>query len=231
MASLMENRRLKGRMGFGGIFCLFLLVFFFAGTVAAETGNPADPASPAGTAASSASETPGEPETLFGRLESVKAAIQRFIQTMEEIAADPDLDLNQKQARVMELARAYVYGPRNQDYIWLANTQGVLLVHEGMKNLEGSDVTGYRDYDGKLLFVEAIRIGLDRGSGVLTYRPIPSSDQQAFLDATFVRIFEPWGWIVGSAMPKETIEAEIAPPVNEPIPLPPINDQFEASQV
>ena len=95
------------------------------------------------------------------------------------------------------------------EYFWLHNLDLKMIMHPMKPELNGKDLSTIKDPQGKFLFVEMNKIITAFGSGYVDYlwprpgeeRPIPKS--------SFVSLFKPWGWILGSGVYVDNIQKEI----------------------
>ncbi|MCA1746955.1 MAG: cache domain-containing protein, partial [Bacteroidales bacterium] len=76
--------------------------------------------------------------------------------------------------------------------------------------LNGTDLSDYQDPDGKRLFVEAARVVAEQGEGYIDYMWQWKDDSTRIVPKlSYVKGFEPWGWIVGTGIYLEDVRAEI----------------------
>ncbi|MDX5372450.1 MAG: methyl-accepting chemotaxis protein [Pseudomonadaceae bacterium] len=110
----------------------------------------------------------------------------------------------QKQA--MELIRGLRYD--QDDYFWINDLGPVMVMHPTNPKLEGQDLSGNKDPDGKFLFNEMVAIAKQQGSGQVDYRwPKPGSDEPV-AKISYVELFQPWGWILGSGIYVDDVQSE-----------------------
>ena len=65
-------------------------------------------------------------------------------------------------------------------YLFLADMKGVALFNAGFPKLEGTDVSGLKDANGKLINVELMKIAQSKGAGWVDYMwPKPGQTQPA----------------------------------------------------
>jgi len=83
-------------------------------------------------------------------------------------------------------------------YFFVLNNQNIMIAHPIKPELNGTDQTDIKDTHGTYIFQEMIEIATTKGRGALTYyfdKPDGSGDDEKI---SFVREYEPWGWIVGT---------------------------------
>ncbi|PAU63103.1 chemotaxis protein [Pseudomonas indica] len=110
----------------------------------------------------------------------------------------------QKQA--MELIRGLRYD--KDDYFWINDLAPRMVMHPTNPKLEGQDLSGIKDPDGKALFNEMVRVAKSQGAGMVDYRwPKPGSSDPV-PKISYVELFQPWGWIIGSGVYVDDLQAE-----------------------
>ena len=102
------------------------------------------------------------------------------------------------------------YGEEYKDYFWIIDERPVMILHPYRPELNGTDLTDYRDPDGKRLFVEAVQTVADEGEGYIDYMWQWKDDSTRIVPKlSYVKGFAPWGWIVGTGIYLEDVRAEI----------------------
>ncbi len=112
------------------------------------------------------------------------------------------------------LARKHVgrmrYGSEGKDYFWINDLVPVMVIHPYRKDLDGQDLSGFEDPKGKKLFVEFVQVAEAKGEGYVSYMWQWKDDSENIVPKiSHVRLFEPWGWIVGTGVYVADVEKEI----------------------
>ncbi len=103
------------------------------------------------------------------------------------------------------------YGAGNKDYCWITDLQPRMIQHPYRPDLNGSDLSSFRDPQGKLLFVEMVRVVEKSGAGYIDYMWQWMDDPSRIVPKiSYVREFKPWGWIIGTGIYIEDVREEIA---------------------
>ncbi|MDR2297295.1 MAG: methyl-accepting chemotaxis protein [Comamonas sp.] len=111
------------------------------------------------------------------------------------------------QKRAMEAIKLLRYG--DNEYFWLNDMQPKMLMHPIKPDLDNKDLSSNQDPDGKFLFVEFVNTVKASGAGPVNYMwPKPGSDKPV-PKVSYVKGFEPWGWIVGSGVYVDTVDATV----------------------
>ncbi len=109
-------------------------------------------------------------------------------------------------ARALELVAKIRY--QGDNYFWINDLQPKMVMHPIRADLNGQDLTNYKDPTGKALFVEFVKTVKQSGSGVVDYMwPKPGFDQPV-AKSSYVALFEPWAWVVGTGVYNDDIAAE-----------------------
>lgn len=115
------------------------------------------------------------------------------------------------QSQALERIRRLRYGRDGKDYFWVTDLQPVMLMHPYRPELDGTDLTSFVDEKGKALFVESVHAVKDDGEGYVDYmwqyKDDPSRVEEKL---SHVRLFEPWGWVVGTGIYVEDVREETA---------------------
>ena len=110
----------------------------------------------------------------------------------------------QKQA--MEVIRGLRYD--QDDYFWINDMTPVMVMHPTNPKLEGQDLSTLKDPDGKFLFNDMVTLTRKQGSGQVDYRwPKPGAEEPV-PKISYVELFQPWGWILGSGIYVDDVQSE-----------------------
>ena len=95
------------------------------------------------------------------------------------------------------------------EYFWINDMQTKIIMHPIRADMVGKEQTDTKDPNGKRLFVEFVETVQAKGAGFVNYMwPKPgSTDPQP--KVSYVAGFAPWGWVVGSGVYVDTVQASI----------------------
>ncbi len=117
------------------------------------------------------------------------------------------LSRDEAQRRAKEDLEQLRYGGEGQDYFWISDLHPRLVMHPYSKELIGTDLTQFEDAGGKRLFMEIKEVLSGADSGFIDY--IWHRKYTEVLDVpklSYVRKFEPWGWVVGTGVFLDDVE-------------------------
>lgn len=102
------------------------------------------------------------------------------------------------------------YGDDLKDYFWITDMYPRMITHPYRPELNGKDLTGFRDSKGKAIFVEFVKAVTDDGDSYVEYMWQWNDDSTRVVPKlSYVRLFEPWGWVVGTGIYIEDVRTEI----------------------
>ncbi|WP_419213033.1 methyl-accepting chemotaxis protein [Pseudomonas syringae] len=94
------------------------------------------------------------------------------------------------------------------DYFWINDLQPVMIMHPTNPKLEGQNLSTIRDPDGFAVFNEMVTLVKSKGAGMVNYRwPKPGASEPV-KKTSYVQLFQPWGWILGSGVYVDDVAAE-----------------------
>lgn len=121
------------------------------------------------------------------------------------------LTREQAQAAAIEQVRSLHYGAESKDYFWIIDQRPYMVVHPYRPDLEGTDLSRFEDRQGKLLFVEMADVVARQGAGYVRYMWQWKDDADRIVPKlSYVKGFAPWGWILGTGVYTQDVDAEIA---------------------
>jgi methyl-accepting chemotaxis protein len=86
------------------------------------------------------------------------------------------------------------------DYVWINDMQPRMVMHPIKPEMNGQDLSDYKDPNGKTLFVEMTDAVRQSGSGFVGYEwPKPGKDKPQ-PKLSYVAAFKPWGWVIGTGV-------------------------------
>ncbi len=114
-----------------------------------------------------------------------------------------------------EQARAAIssirYGETLKDYFWITDMHPRMIDHPYRPDLNGQDLTGFRDSNGKAVFVEFVRAVSSTGESYVDYMWQWNDDSTRIIPKlSYVRLYEQWGWIIGTGIYIDDVRAEIS---------------------
>ncbi|HET9598615.1 MAG TPA: cache domain-containing protein, partial [Anaeromyxobacteraceae bacterium] len=146
-------------------------------------------------------------------MEERRAKLRAAVETVEALlahhaahAAPGDAGRAEAQRAALEAVRALRYEGR--EYFWVNDLAPRMVMHPLKPELDGRDLSVHADPTGKRLFMEmvaAVRASPD--GGFVAYRWPKPGAADPVRKLSFVKLFAPWGWVVGTGVYLDDVEA------------------------
>jgi methyl-accepting chemotaxis protein len=125
-----------------------------------------------------------------------------------QLAADGRLTQPDAQQQAQLALKRLAYG--SGGYFWINDMEPRMVMHPTNPALNGKPLAEYRDPNGLPLFVRMVETCRRSGGGVIHYMwPKPGSSQPV-PKISYVRLYQPWGWVIGSGAYVDDIEAQLS---------------------
>jgi len=137
-------------------------------------------------------------------VETSASLIQHYV----DLAATGKLSEAEAKKQALQTVKALRY--EKDDYFWINDFGPKMIMHPTNPALDGKDLSGFQDPNGKYLFVEMAKVARAEGAGFVDYlwpKPGASEPQPKI---SFVKGIPAWNWIVGSGIYVDDVAAEIS---------------------
>jgi len=153
-----------------------------------------------------------EARMMAEREAKVRATVQAVagvISSFGERERKGELSRQAAQAGALAVVKGLRYEGR--EYFWINDFRPYMVMHPVKPELDGKDLAENKDPTGKRLFVEFVKAvkASPEGEGFVDYRwPKPGTDEPV-RKLSYVKAYQPWGWIVGSGLYLDDVEAAV----------------------
>jgi methyl-accepting chemotaxis protein len=141
-------------------------------------------------------------------LKSVVETAYGVLEQYEARAAAGELPRAQAQAAAAQVLQGLRYG--QTEYFWVNDLSARLVMHPHLPAMLGQDMTAYRDAQGKAVFVDIVQLAKTQGEGAIAYAATRPGSKEPLPKESYVKLFAPWGWVLGTGVYVEDIEKEMA---------------------
>jgi PAS domain S-box-containing protein len=118
---------------------------------------------------------------------------------------------DQAQALAINQIEALRYGPESKDYFWIQDMQPSMIMHPYRSDLNGQELLSFTDPRGVRIFFEFAELVRREGEGYIDYVWQWKDDPQRLEPKeSYVKGFEPWGWVIGTGIYTDDVNTEIA---------------------
>jgi methyl-accepting chemotaxis protein len=141
--------------------------------------------------------------------EQLENAVNTAYGILEIVEREENLSLEEKQIKAAGLIKALRYGADNKDYFWINDMHPKMIMHPYKPELDGTDLSENKDPNGKKLFVEFVKVCREKGEGFVDYYWPKYGADKPQPKLSFVKLFKPWNWVIGSGVYMEVAEAKL----------------------
>jgi len=142
-----------------------------------------------------------EHKMMEGKRQEVRNVVDVAFGTFLEydaLAKNGQITDQEARERVKQRIGALRYG--ENEYFWINDLRSVMIMHPMQPELDGKDLTDTRDPNGTYLFQEFARVAETGGAGFVDYMWPKPGESEPVPKISYVRLYEPWGWILGSGI-------------------------------
>jgi methyl-accepting chemotaxis protein len=114
------------------------------------------------------------------------------------------------QKEAMAIIGSLRFGKNADDYFWINDMHSIMIMHPIKPELEGKDLSDFKDPNGKLIFKEMIKVCQESQEGFVEYLwPKPGFDKPV-PKLSYVKLFDKWNWIVGTGIYLDDIKKTVS---------------------
>jgi methyl-accepting chemotaxis protein len=137
--------------------------------------------------------------------EKLKNIVDITFNAIKSTDSRTDLTVNQKKQSALNIIKDMRYN--NNGYIWINDMHPKMVMHPIKPSLNGKDLSDFKDPNGKHLFNEFVKVCREKGEGFVDYMwPKPGYDKPV-AKLSYVKLFKPWNWIIGTGVYLDDIKA------------------------
>ena len=81
---------------------------------------------------------------------------------------------------------------------WIHDSSGKMIVEPLLPEFDGTDMSSYRDADGKQAFSDMTALGRNRAKARLEYYFKKPGAEKPVKKYVYIKMFKPWGWVLGA---------------------------------
>ncbi len=119
-------------------------------------------------------------------------------------------ELRTADAQKMALAAVKNLRYMGNEYFWINDLEPKMLMHPIKPEMDGKVLADDKDPNGKRIFVDMAALARDKGEGVVNYMWPKEGSSQPVPKVSYVKLVREWGWVVGSGIYVDDVQAEMA---------------------
>ena len=117
------------------------------------------------------------------------------------------ISMQEAKQRSIDIIKTLRYDGDN--YFWINDLDARIVLHPIKPQLDGKDLSDFKDPNGKKIFSEFAAVAKRDGEGMVPYLwPKPGTDKPVE-KISFVKGFKPWGWVIGTGIYVDDVEAAV----------------------
>jgi methyl-accepting chemotaxis protein len=93
------------------------------------------------------------------------------------------------------------------EYFWINDRNAVIVMHPIRPELDGQDLSGFKDKNGKAIFVEFSNMVKSNGAGFVDYVWPKPGFKEEVPKISYVKGSDDWGWVIGSGIYIDDVDA------------------------
>jgi methyl-accepting chemotaxis protein len=144
-------------------------------------------------------------QSRLDELRRIEETAASLAQSSFEKARRGEITMDEAKARAADEIGRLRFDDNN--YVFVMTTKGLMIVHpsDKMRGVSGLEM---KDADGVFIFREMVDLAAARGAGTVAYRWPKPGASEAVPKISHVGSFKEWGWIVGTGMWVDDVEAQ-----------------------
>ena len=143
-------------------------------------------------------------------IKSVVDVVLTLAATYDARAKAGQFTQEEAQSKILSDIKGLRY--QNNEYFFVFSTNGKMVAHGVKQALVGKDMADdvFKDSHGKFFLKEMVEVSKDKGEGFVDYMwPKPNKTEPS-PKLSYVKLFAPWGWIIGTGIYVDNVQAEIS---------------------
>ena len=138
-------------------------------------------------------------------LTTLVTTVQQEMEYQASRVASGSVSKKAAQQAVIDKVNALRY--KGNEYFWINDDRHIMITHPLKPSLNGKDLSQLKDPNGKILFAEMVKLAKSDGEGFVDY--VWERDGINEPKMSYIKYYQPWGWIIGSGLYLADVEAEM----------------------
>jgi methyl-accepting chemotaxis protein len=145
---------------------------------------------------------------MADRQEKTRHLVESARSLVEHFAGLADAGaMTEEEARTAALAAVRDLRYDGEEYFFVLDDRGTMLMHPFNRDIVGEDVRGFADPNGLRLFAEMIAVARRDGAGFVAYEWPKAGATEPQPKVSYVAAFDEWGWVIGSGIYVDDVAA------------------------
>ena len=142
-------------------------------------------------------------------------AVKHIVETTDSLLAEYEErsragEFSREEAQKRAAQRVKIMRYDGGNYLWINDLSPRMIMHPLKPEMDGQDLTNFKDPNGKCIFVAMSEESKKKGEGFVDYMwPKPGSPKPV-PKISYIKAFAPWGWAVGTGVYVDDVDTEVA---------------------
>ncbi len=153
---------------------------------------------------------------LIEKKQGLKYSVEMVYNLLEEYEhreIKGEFDSEEARKRALERIKTMKYQD-GRNYFWVNDLEPKMIMHPTNPKLNGQDLSNYQDPNGVYLFNEMVNVCNESGAGFVFYQWAKKGEDVPKDKVSYVRVFKPWGWIVGTGIWVDELDEQLMAELN-----------------
>ncbi len=151
---------------------------------------------------------------LSRKKEMIKELTHSAVSILDEFNSEYEkgtMTLDNAREKASAVINHIRYGKENKDYFWITDMKPSMIAHPYRKDLKGSDLSTYMDKNGEFVFIKIVDTVRKSSEGFVEYQWQWKDEETRIVPKiSYVKLYEKWGWIVGTGIYVDDVMSEIS---------------------
>lgn len=133
---------------------------------------------------------------------------QEIFNQYDELVTNKTLTLEEAQKKAAQAIKNLQHATNAE--FWIHDSSAKMIVEPTLSGYEGQDMSGYRDSQGKQVYLNMVDLCNEKGEGPVNYYYQKPGTDPPVKRFAYIKIFKPWGWILGAGFSLDAIMKGVA---------------------
>ncbi len=134
-----------------------------------------------------------------------------ILKTSYNLEQNGTLTREEAQSKAKMYVKDLHYGFEDEGYFWILDTSHIGVIHSREPHFNGANMKDYKDAKGRYVFQEMVSLALEKKKGYLRYYwPLRSKSDVSASKQSYIKLFKPWSWIIGTGIYDVDVENQVA---------------------
>jgi methyl-accepting chemotaxis protein len=116
------------------------------------------------------------------------------------------MTFSEAQIKALDTIKSLRY--EKTQYFWINDLNPKMIMHPIQSEMNGADLSEYKDPKGKKLFMKMVQVCRLKGAGFVDYDWPKPGQKKSMPKISYVKLFPAWGWIIGTGIYVDEVQEQ-----------------------